>query len=90
MIKNRLRRRLILFQDLLKQRLKNMGEQIMSKTVFLDDDFRRMARTDMAKLQRLIDEKKFGIHEVSYGDRKVKVSIKKNGDTIQVKIFRVS
>ena len=66
-----------------------MGEQIMSKTVFVDDDFRRMARADMAKLQRLIDEKKTGVHEVSYGDKKIKVSIKKAGDTIQVKIFRV-
>ncbi len=61
----------------------------MTKTVFVDDDFRRMPRADMAKLQRLIDEKKFGVHEVSYGDKKIKVSIKKTGDTIQVKIFRV-
>ena len=62
----------------------------MAKIVFVDDDFRRMARADMAKLQRLIDEKKFGIHEVPYGERKIKVSIMKKGETIQVKVFRVS
>jgi hypothetical protein len=62
----------------------------MSKIVFVDDDFRRMARTDMAKLQRLIDEKKLGVHEIPFGEKKIKVSIKKIGDTVQVKIFRVS
>ena len=60
----------------------------MAKVIFEGDDFKRMHRTDMASLQRLIDARKYGIHEVAYKDTKIKVEIKKKGDDILVKRFR--
>ena len=61
----------------------------MATVVFVDDDFRRMPRADMAKLQRIIASGKYGVHKVSYNDKQISVEIKKVGDKIQVKIARV-
>ena len=61
----------------------------MPTVVFIDDDFRRMSRADMARLQRLITAGKFGQHKVPFGEREITVEIKKQGDKIQVRISRV-
>ncbi|MGA2698080.1 MAG: hypothetical protein ABSE74_00345 [Methanoregula sp.] len=61
----------------------------MATVVFVDDDFRRMPRTDMVKLQRIIAAGKYGVHKVSYNDKQINVEIKKIGDKIQVKIARM-
>ena len=60
----------------------------MAGVVFVDDDFRRMHRADMAKLQKLVDARKFGIHEVPYKDKTIKVEIRRKGDAIVVKRYR--
>ena len=60
----------------------------MGKVVFEGDDFKRMHRTDLTSLNRLIEAKKFGVHEVTYKDTTIKVEIKKKGDDIVVKRFR--
>ncbi|MDD1684723.1 MAG: hypothetical protein LUQ19_02400, partial [Methanoregula sp.] len=64
------------------------GWQIMGKVVYEGDDFRRMLRTDMIALQRLVDAKKVGVFEVAYKDKKIKVEITKKGDDIIVKRWR--
>ena len=61
----------------------------MSTVVFVDDDFRRMPRADMAKLERIIASGKYGVHKISIKDKQINVEIKKQGDKIQVKIARV-
>ena len=60
----------------------------MAKVVYEGDDFKRMHRTDMQALQRMVDARKFGIFEVKYKDTKIKVEIKKKGDDIIVKRWR--
>jgi hypothetical protein len=60
----------------------------MGKVVYEGDDFRRMFRTDMIALQRLVDAKKFGIFEVTYKDKRIKVEIKKKGDDIIIRRWR--
>ena len=60
----------------------------MAKVVYEGDDFKRMHRTDMQALQRMVDARKFGIFEVKYKDTKIKVEIKKKGDDIVVKRWR--
>jgi hypothetical protein len=60
----------------------------MGKVLYEGDDFRRMHRTDMLSLQRLVDSKKLGIFEIAYKDTKIKVEIKKKGDDIVVKRWR--
>ncbi|HVP97260.1 hypothetical protein [Methanoregula sp.] len=62
----------------------------MATVVFVDDDFRRMPRADMARLQRLIDAGKFGTHRVPFKDREINVEIKKQGDKVTVRISRTS
>jgi hypothetical protein len=62
----------------------------MGKVIYEGDDFKRMMRTDMLKLQHLVDEKKPGIFEVAYKEGKIKVEIKKKGDDVVVKRFRTS
>ena len=62
----------------------------MGKVIYEGDDFKRKMRTDMLKLQHLVDEKKLGIFEVAYKEGKIKVEIKKKGDDIVVKRFRTS
>ncbi len=62
----------------------------MTTIVYVDDDFRRMPRADMAKLQKLIASGKYGIHKVAYKDKQINMEIKKQGDKIQVKIVRIS
>ena len=47
-----------------------------------------MHRTDMLALQRIVDAKKFGIHEIKYKESTIKVEIKKKGDDIVVKRWR--
>jgi len=64
-------------------RVKKMG-----KVIYEGDDFKRMLRKDMQKLQQLVDAKKFGIVEVDYKEAKIKVEIKKRGDDIVVTRFR--
>ena len=60
----------------------------MGKVLYEGDDFKRMHRTDMLALQRLVDAKKIGIFEVAYKDTKIKVEIKKKGDDIIVTRWR--
>ena len=60
----------------------------MVKIIYEGNDFKRMMRTDLQKLERLVDAKKFGIFEVDYKEGKIKVEIKKKGDAIVVKRFR--
>jgi hypothetical protein len=60
----------------------------MVSVVYVDDDFRRMPRADMLNLQKLVDAKKFGIHEVHYKDTTIRVEIKRQGDKIVVKKHR--
>jgi hypothetical protein len=62
----------------------------MVKVSFEGDDFKRMTRKDMLKLQQLIDTKKVGIFEVDYKEGKIKVEIKKKGDDIVVKRWRAN
>ncbi|MDD3136504.1 MAG: hypothetical protein PHF57_04975 [Methanoregula sp.] len=62
----------------------------MGTVIFEGDDFRRMHRTDLNALKRLVDTKKMGIFDVDYKDRKIKVEIKRRGDDIVVKRYRVS
>ena len=54
----------------------------MAKITYEGDDFKRMLRTDLQKLERLIAEKKVGIFEVEYKGGKIKVEIKKKGNYI--------
>jgi hypothetical protein len=60
----------------------------MGKVIYEGDDFKRMLRTDLQKLERLVGAKKFGVFEVDYKEGKIKVEIKKKGDDIVVKRWR--
>ncbi|MFA4826572.1 MAG: hypothetical protein WC593_15590 [Methanoregula sp.] len=60
----------------------------MVKVIYEGDDFKRMLRTDLQKLERLVEDKKFGIFEVDYKGAKIKVEIKKKGNDIIVKRSR--
>jgi len=62
----------------------------MVKVIYEGDDFKRMLRTDLQKLERLIESKKFGIVEVDYKEGKIKVEIKKKGNDIVVKRWRAT
>jgi hypothetical protein len=62
----------------------------MVEVIFEGDDFKRMTRKDMLKLQQLIDAKKVGTFEVDYKEGKIKVEIKKKGDDIVVKRWRAN
>jgi hypothetical protein len=62
----------------------------MVKVIYEGDDFKRMTRKDMLKLQQLVDAKKIGIFEVDYKEGKIKVEIKKKGDDIFVKRCRAN
>ena len=58
--------------------------------VYEGDDFKRMLRTDLQKLERLVESKKLGIVEIDYKEGKIKVEIKKKGNDIVVKRWRPS
>ncbi len=60
----------------------------MVKVIYEGDDFKRMLRTDLQKLERLVEAKKFGIFEVEYKEGKIKVEIKKKGPDVVVKRWR--
>jgi hypothetical protein len=60
----------------------------MVRVIYDGDDFKRMLRTDMQKLQRLVDTQKLGIFEVDYKEGKIKVEIKRKGNDIIVKRWR--
>ena len=60
----------------------------MVKVTYEGDDFKRMPRSDMIAVQRLVDSGKLGIHEVKYKDTKIKIEIKKKGMELVVKRFR--
>jgi len=60
----------------------------MANIIYEGDDFKRMTRKDMLKLQQLVEAKKAGIFEVGYKEGTIKVEIKKRGDDIVVKRFR--
>ena len=60
----------------------------MVKVIYEGDDFRRMLRTDMLALERLVASGKTGIHEITYKDTKFKVEIRKKGMDIVVRRFR--
>ena len=62
----------------------------MVKVSFEGDDFKRMTRKDMLKLQQLDDAKKMGIFEVDNKEGKIKGEIKKKGDDIVVKRWRAN
>jgi hypothetical protein len=61
----------------------------MATVVFVDDEFRRMPRADMAKLQRIIASGKYGVHKVAFKDREINVEIKKQGDKVLVRISHI-
>lgn len=61
----------------------------MVKVIYEGDDFKRMMRSDLQKLERLVESKKFGVFEVDYKEGKIKVEIKKKGTDVVVKRFRV-
>ena len=60
----------------------------MGKVIYEGNDFKRMLRKDMQKMQQLVDAKKLGIFEVDFKEKKIKVEIKKRGDDIVVTRFR--
>jgi hypothetical protein len=60
----------------------------MVKVIYEGDDFKRMLRTDLQKLERLVEAKKFGVFEVDYKEGKIKVEIKKKGTDVVVKRWR--
>ena len=62
----------------------------MVKVVFVDDDFRRMLRSDLQHVQRLVDSGKFGKYKVPYKDKTINIEIVKKGDTISVRKVRVN
>ena len=62
----------------------------MVNVIYEGDDFKRMMRKDMLKLQQLVDAKKMGIFEVENKEGKIKVEIKKKGDDIVVKRWRAN
>jgi hypothetical protein len=62
----------------------------MGTVIYEGDDFKRMHRTDMNALKRLVETRRIGIFDVDYKDRKIKVEIKRRGDDIVVKRYRVS
>ena len=62
----------------------------MVKVTYEGDDFKRMLRTDLQKLERLVESKKFGIVEVEYKGGKIKVEIKKKGNDVVVKRWRAT
>jgi hypothetical protein len=64
------------------------GVERMVKVIYEGDDFKRMLRTDLQKLERLVEAKKFGVFEVDYKEGKIKVEIKKKGTDIVVKRWR--
>ena len=66
------------------------GEKNMANVRYEGDDFKRMMRKDMLKLQQLVDPKKVGIFEVDYKEGKIKVEIKKKRDNIVVKRWRAN
>ncbi len=76
--------------SLLKGAGKTAGDDTMAKVVFVDDDFRRMLRSDLQRIQRLVDEGKFGKHKVPYKDKTINIEIIKKGDTISVKKQRAN
>lgn len=61
----------------------------MVKVVYVDDDFRRMLRSDLQHIQRLVDAGKYGRHKVPYKDKTINIEIVKKGDTVSVKKLRV-
>jgi len=61
----------------------------MVKITYEGDDFKRMHRSDLHAVERLVEQKKFGIHEIKYKDTTIKIEIKKKGMMdIVVKRFR--
>ncbi len=60
----------------------------MVNVTYEGDDFKRMMRKDMQKIQQLVDSKKTGIFEVDYKEGKIKVEIKKRGEGIVVRRWR--
>jgi hypothetical protein len=60
----------------------------MVKVIYEGDDFKRMHRSDLQAIQRLVDAKRYGIHEVTYKDTKIRVEIKMKGMDILVKRVR--
>jgi hypothetical protein len=61
---------------------------MMVNVTYEGDDFKRMMRKDMQKLQQLVDSKKTGIFEVDYKEGKIKVEIKKRGEGLVVRRWR--
>lgn len=68
--------------------ISQIQEKQMVKVIYEGDDFKRMMRKDMRKLQQLVDSNKLGIFEVDYKEGKIKVEIKKKGDDIIIKRWR--
>ena len=62
----------------------------MAKVIYEGDDFKRMHRSEMAALQRLVNAGKLGIFEVAYKDAKIRVEIKRKGMDIVVKRWRAT
>ncbi len=62
----------------------------MGKVIYDGEDFKRMLRTDMSALQKIVESKKTGIFEVPFRDKKIKVEIVKKGDDIVVRRLRMA
>jgi len=60
----------------------------MGTVVYEGGDFKRMLRSDLAGIEKLVAAKKFGIFEVPFRDKKIKIEITKKGDTTIVKRHR--
>ncbi|KUG14473.1 hypothetical protein ASZ90_015890 [hydrocarbon metagenome] len=60
----------------------------MSTVIYEGEDFKRMLRTDLARIEKMVAAKKFGIFEVPFRDKKIKVEIAKKGDSIIVRRHR--
>jgi hypothetical protein len=49
---------------------------IAATVIFVDDDFRRIPRTDRASFQRIITSGWYGMYKVSFKDKKINMEIK--------------
>jgi hypothetical protein len=62
----------------------------MSTVLSEGEDFKRMIRTGLARSEKLVAAKKFGMFEVPVRDKKIKVEIAKKGDSILVRRHRAA
>jgi hypothetical protein len=62
----------------------------MGKMIYEGDFVKRMSRAQVLALERLAGSGKTGIFEVAYGEKKIKIQIKKKGnDTVVSRFFAI-